>query len=101
MAFFFGMNTDFIRANLLGDHSGRLWNDTRWKNYNQEKSLEDRTHLTPVGVQNAFVFHFRGSTLEPGPCKNGWLDCATWQTNHRPDMDSPWWKEKAAGLARG
>lgn len=35
--------------------------------------------VKPFASSNSFVFHFRGSTLEAGPCKNGWLDCATWQ----------------------
>ena len=57
-----------------------------------------RKQVKPWGVFNSFVFHFRGSTLEPGPCKNGWLDCASWQANHRPDMDSAWFSSKEAGL---
>ena len=90
MAFCFGLRLDWAKKHLLSD--GRLWNDTRWKNYNQEKSLMESANPRVEVALNSFVYHFRGSTLEPGPCKNGWLDCATWQTGHRPDMASPWFK---------
>jgi len=95
MAYFFGMRADWIRANLLGDGSQRLWNDTRWKNYAQE---ENTPPARMGGVRGAYVYHFRGSTLDSASCKNGWLDCATWQTNHRPDMESGWWKAEPEGL---
>ena len=39
-----------------------------------------------AGCLNSFAYHYRGSTLVSGACKNGWLDCAPWQKHHRPDM---------------
>mmetsp|Transcript_8239 Transcript_8239/g.12580 ORF Transcript_8239/g.12580 Transcript_8239/m.12580 type:complete len:107 (-) Transcript_8239:25-345(-) len=36
-------------------------------------------------VTDAYVYHFRGGTLPARLCKNGRLDCATWQRNHRAD----------------
>ena len=87
--------------NLLPDGSGRLWNDTRWKNYGQEKHLNDFARTRParvVGLRHAYVYHYRGGTLDSRNCKNGWLDCATWQTNHRPDMASKWWTPEKNGV---
>jgi hypothetical protein len=34
-----------VKDHLLEDGSLRLWNDTRWKNYNQEASLSLRTQV--------------------------------------------------------
>jgi len=96
MAFFFGMRTDWVRENLLADGSQRLWNDTRWKNYAQEKNLPPGARLG--ALRNAYVHHFRGGTLDSASCKNGWLDCAVWQQDHRPDMESQWWTAKTDGL---
>ena len=96
MAFFFGMNAAWARASLLNDNSGRLWNDTRWKNYAQEKNLPPTTRI--VAARQAFAYHFRGGTLDSASCKNGWLDCAVWQVNHRPDMASEWFKPNEHGL---
>jgi hypothetical protein len=42
------------------------------------------------GAKGAYVHHFRGGTLDSASCKNGFLDCATWQENHRPDTPSDW-----------
>ena len=90
------MNAAWARASLLPDNSGRLWNDTRWKNYAQEKNLPLTTRI--VAARQAFAFHFRGGTLDSASCKNGWLDCAVWQVNHRPDMASEWFKPDEHGL---
>ena len=92
MAFCFGLRLDWVRGHLLRDGSGRLWNNTRWKNYNQEKALIESENPRIEASLGSYIFHYRGSTLEPGPCKNGWLDCAMWQNGHRPDMASPWFK---------
>ena len=73
--------------------------DTRWKNYAQEKNIPEATRI--VAARNAYVFHFRGGTLDSANCKNGWLDCATWQVDHRPDMASEWFSPEAMGLERG
>ena len=96
MAFFFGMNAAWARESLLQDGSGRLWNDTRWKNYAQEKNIPPTTRI--VAARQAYAYHFRGSTLDSASCKNGWLDCAVWQVNHRPDMASEWFKPADHGL---
>jgi hypothetical protein len=96
MAFFFGMNAAWARASLLPDGSGRLWNDTRWKNYAQEKNLPSTTRI--VAARQAYAHHFRGGTLDSASCKNGWLDCAVWQVHHRPDMASEWFKPNEQGL---
>ena len=96
MAFFFGMRASWVAANLLPDGSGRLWNDTRWKNYAQEKNLPPTVKI--AASQQAYVHHFRGGTLDSANCKNGWLDCATWQEGHRPDMASEWFKPEDEGL---
>ena len=58
-------------------------------NYGQESHLKD-THkeMSITGCYNSYAYHFRGSTLLSAACKNGWLDCAPWQKNHRPDMVS-------------
>ena len=70
-----------------------------WMNYGQETELKERNHhMEILGAQNAFAYHYRGGTLPAGPCKNGWLDCASWQVGHRPDMKSTWWDPSAVGL---
>lgn len=87
MAFFWGVKAEWVKAHLLPDGTGRLFNNTRWMNYGQEAHLKN-THpdMNIAGCLNSFAYHYRGSTLVSGACKNGWLDCAPWQKNHRPDM---------------
>ena len=74
----------WARAHLL--EGGRLWNDTRWKNFGQEAELSKRTRTKVEYAPDAYVFHFRGGTLGAKACQNGHKDCATWQKNHRPDV---------------
>lgn len=101
MAFCFGLRMAWVRNSLMPDGSKRLFNDTRWKNYAQEKHLNDYAKGRPakiVALRHAYVYHYRGGTLDSRNCKNGWLDCATWQQNHRPDMASKWWDPKKDGI---
>ncbi|KAH8047553.1 hypothetical protein JL722_12996 [Aureococcus anophagefferens] len=83
-AFFFLLDAAWARAHLL--EGGRLWNDTRWKNFGQEAELSKRTRTKVEYAPDAYVFHFRGGTLGAKACQNGHKDCATWQKNHRPDV---------------
>ena len=83
-AFFFLVDAAWARARLL--EGGRLWNDTRWKNFGQEAELSKRTRTKVEYAPDAYVFHFRGGTLGAKACQNGHKDCATWQKNHRPDV---------------
>lgn len=83
-AFFFLLDAAWARAHLL--EGGRLWNDTRWKNFGQEAELSKRTRTKVEYAPDAYVFHFRGGTLGAKACQNGHKDCATWQKDHRPDV---------------
>lgn len=74
----------WVRDHAFPD--GRLWNDTRWKNFGQEAELTKRTRTKVEYVPDAAVFHFRGGTLPAKACQNGHRDCATWQSGHRRDM---------------
>ena len=59
----------------------------------KEASHTLRTKLPTLLHTGVFVHHYRGQTL--GLCKNGQVDCATWQVGHKPG------RRKLATAARG
>ena len=59
-----------------------LWNASEHMNFGQEADLKERTKLPTLLHTGVFVHHYRGQTL--GLCKNGQVDCATWQVGHKP-----------------
>ena len=72
MAFFWGVKTEWVKAHLLPDGTGRLFNNTRWMNYGQEAHLKN-THpdMNIAGCLNSFArqpLPPDGATLAP----KGW-----------------------------
>jgi len=106
VGFCFAVSMGFAGKLELAD--GNLWNGTMSQNFGQEGQLVQRINdvvrFTDPDVRkavnhialaaDAFVFHFRGSTL--GGCKNGHKLCAAWQEGHRVDAWSKGSRERAA-----
>ena len=97
--FFIGFHWGATRASFkkgeLRDAGGAraLWNASEHMNFGQEADLKERTKLPTLLHTGVFVHHYRGQTL--GLCKNGQVDCATWQVGHKPG------RRKLATAARG